>query len=74
MSIFTLANALKFLDTAGGMLMRVPEIKSTWDAAVSILKTDDQEVAKAGYADLMAANDEGHARLQAKLAEAEKQP
>lgn len=74
MGIFTLANALKFLDTAGSMLMRVPEIKATWDAAVSVLKTDDQEVAKAGYSDLMAANDEGHARLQAKLAEAEKQP
>lgn len=41
-----------------------------YHAAVTALSPGDQATAKAALADLQADNDEGHARLQAKLEEA----
>jgi hypothetical protein len=50
----------------------LPEFKKVYDQIVGTFKEDDQAVLKDAYADLMAENDEGHARLQKKLDAASK--
>ena len=68
------------LSTYLGTLLRIgkagiaayPEVQSLMKAAVSLLHEKDQASAKEAYNDLIADNDAGHARLQAKLAEASK--
>ncbi len=70
--MFDLSKLLSLLPVVGPVIAAAPEFKSIWDTAVSMLHPADQATAKAAYHDLMADNDEGHARLQAKLAEAAK--
>jgi hypothetical protein len=70
MSMFNLENALKVLRVVGAATAKAPEFKALFDQAVTALHPADQATAKAGYADLIAENDEGHRRLQAKLAAA----
>ena len=67
-----LATLLGVLPVVGPALAAASEFKALYDAGVSLLGDDDQATAKAAYADLIADNDAGHARLQAKLAEAAK--
>lgn len=50
----------------------IPQVKGLIDGVIGTLNPKDQETAKQAYADLMADNDAGFARLDAKLAEAEK--
>lgn len=63
----TLADALSVLPVVGPGIAAAREFKAIWDAAVETLNPTDQDTAKAGYDDLMAENDEGFARLDAKL-------
>lgn len=55
-------------------LAEAPEVISLVNGAVTLLHPQDQDAAKAALADLQANNDEGFARLDAKLAAAEKLP
>ncbi len=64
---FNLATALRFLQGVGPVVAALPAVKHVFDVAVATLKPADQEQAKAGYADLIADNDDGHRRLQEKL-------
>lgn len=65
-----LLTILKALDTIGPVLAALPEVKALIETAAAMLDEDDQATAKEALADLIADNDEGHARLQAKLAKA----
>lgn len=67
-----LLKILRALPVIGPVLVAVPEVKDLIDGAISMLHPADQTTAKAALADLMAENDEGHARLQEKLAAAAK--
>lgn len=67
-----LETILRSLPVVGPIVAAAPEFKALFDAAVAALAPSDQATAKEAYADLIADNDEGHARLQAKLAEAAK--
>jgi hypothetical protein len=67
---FNLTDILKLLPAVGPVVAALPEFKKIYDDIVGTFKEQDQEVLREAYADLMAENDEGHARLQAKLAEA----
>lgn len=67
-----LETILRSLPAVGPVVAALPEFKGLFDAAVAALNPTDQDTAKEAYADLIADNDEGHARLQAKLAEAAK--
>lgn len=67
-----LETILRSLPVVGPVLAAAPEFKALYDAAVAALNPTDQDTAKEAYADLIADNDAGHARLQAKLAEAAK--
>lgn len=62
----------KLLSAVGPALAAAPKFKEVWDSFVMLAKPADQAVLKQTYSDLMAENDEGFARLDAKLAEAEK--
>lgn len=53
-------------------LQHAPEIMEMASTAITLLRPQDQDTAKAALADLRADNAEGFARLDAKLAEAEK--
>lgn len=68
--MFNLSSILKLLPVVGPVVAALPEFKAVYDQIVSTFSTKDQAVLKDAYEDLMADNDEGHARLQAKLAEA----
>ena len=70
--MFGLPTLLGLLTKVPAVIARLPEFKATFDAAKSLLSGDDQAIASEAYEDLMAENDAGHARLQAKLAEAAK--
>lgn len=70
--MFDLKSILGLLPAVGPVVAALPEFKKVYDQIVGTFKEDDQEVLKSAYADIMADNDEGHARLQAKLAEAAK--
>lgn len=48
----------------------LPAVKRLYDAGVSLLSEKDQATAQEAYADLIADNDDGHRRLQEKLAAA----
>ncbi|WP_375194630.1 hypothetical protein [Sphingobium sp.] len=62
--------ALNLLQIIGPIVARAPEFIALYEAAIAMLNADDQAVAKEALADIQADNDEGHARLQAKLAAA----
>lgn len=64
------ATLLRALPVVGPVVAALPEFKKLFDGVVDLLDEDDQAAAKEAYADLIADNDEGHARLQAKLAAA----
>ena len=68
MQLFDLC--LKLLPAVGSVVARLPEFKDTFDRIVESFGENDQDTLKAAYADLIADNDEGHARLQEKLARA----
>lgn len=68
--MFNLSSILKLLPAVGPVVAALPEFKAVYDQIVGTFATKDQAVLKDAYEDLMADNDEGHARLQAKLAEA----
>lgn len=67
MNISTVLNLLLII---GPIVARAPEFIALYEAAIATLNADDQAVAKEALADIQADNDEGHARLQAKLAAA----
>ena len=70
--MFDLTSILKLLPAVGPAVAALPEFKKVFDQIVGTFKERDQTVLKAAYEDIMADNDAGHARLQSKLAEAEK--
>lgn len=63
---------LGLLKAVPAAVAMIPEFKKIFDDLVGNLKQPDQAVAKEAYQDLIADNAEGFARLDAKLAEAEK--
>lgn len=65
-----LATFLRAAQTIGPILASVPAVKHVLDAAMALLDEPDQATAKEAYADLIADNDDGHRRLQEKLAAA----
>ena len=67
---FNLSSILQLLPAVGPVVAALPEFKKVFDDIVGTFKEQDQDVLREAYDDLMAENDEGHARLQAKLAEA----
>ena len=69
---FDLSTMLGLLPAIGPVVAAIPQFKAIFDQIVDTFDEDDQVVLKDAYADLMADNDEGHARLQAKLAAAVK--
>lgn len=64
------ADLLKLLPVVGPAVAAAPEFKKVFDRIVATFDATDQAVLKEGYADLMLENDEGHRRLQQKLADA----
>lgn len=67
--MFDLATAIKAMQGIGSVALQLPAVKHMVDAAIMGLKTDDQDKARDVYHDLIADNADGHARVQAKLAE-----
>lgn len=65
-----LLKLLEILATARPVIAAAPEFVALFEAARELLDPEDQETAKEALADIQADNDEGHARLQAKLAAA----
>jgi hypothetical protein len=65
-----LSTLLNLLRQAGPVLAKAPEFIKVYEAASQLLHPADQVTAKAALADIQADNDEGHRRLQAKLAAA----
>ncbi|EQA97267.1 hypothetical protein [Sphingobium sp. HDIP04] len=65
MNISTLLNVLPVV---GPVIAKAPEFVALYQAAASLLNDPDQATAKEALADIQVDNDEGHARLQAKLA------
>jgi len=65
-----LTKLLAVLPVIGPIASRAPEFVALFSAVVEMLNPDDQATAKAALADAQADNDEGHARLQEKLAAA----
>ena len=65
-----LGKLIELLPIVGPALARAEEFTRWWDEVTAALNPADQATAKAALADIQADNDEGHARLQAKLAEA----
>lgn len=72
MNGFSLEQAIKAMQGIGAVALQLPAVAAMVNAAIASLKTDDQAVAKDAYHDLIADNADGHARVQAKLAEAAK--
>lgn len=70
--MFNLDTILKALPVVGPLVAAAPEFRDLFNMAVQVLHPKDQETAKAAYAAAIADNDEGHDRLQRKLAEAAK--
>lgn len=65
-----LTKLLAVLPVVGPAIAAAPEFIALFEAARALLSADDQATAQEALADLQADNDEGHARLQAKLAAA----
>lgn len=70
--MFDLTSILKLLPVVGPVAAALPEFKAVYDQIVSTFHEHDQGVLREAYADLIADNDVGHARLQDKLAAAAK--
>lgn len=68
--MFDLASILKLLPAVGPVVASLPEFKKVYDDIVATFKEKDQAVLREAYEDLKAGNDEGYARLDAKLAAA----
>lgn len=67
-----LSTFLRAAQSLGPALSVLPAVRQVLDVAVATLGATDQAVAKEALADLIADNDDGHARLQAKLEAASK--
>lgn len=67
-----LLKLLNVLPVVGPVIARAPAFIDLFNTAKAMLSPEDQETAKEALADIQAENDEGHARLQAKLAAAAK--
>lgn len=65
-----LSKLLKVLEIVGPAIAKAPEFIALYNEAMAALNPADQAMAKQALADIQADNDAGHARLQAKLAEA----
>lgn len=65
-------SVLKLLPAIGAVKAALPEFQAVFEQIVGMFGERDQAVLRAAYLDLMADNDTGHARLQAKLADAAK--
>jgi hypothetical protein len=62
-----LTDYLKALRAAAAIVPYVREVRAVFEAASSLLKGEDQDAAKEALHDLANENDEGFARLDAKL-------
>lgn len=69
---FDLSTVLGLLPAIGPVVAAIPQFKAVFGQIVDTFDEDDQATLKEAYADLIADNDEGHARLQAKLSAAAK--
>ena len=69
MNILTILN---MLPAVGPVIAKLPAFVSFFHEAIASMKPADQETAKSALADIQADNDEGHRRLQEKLADAAK--
>lgn len=67
-----LTKLLALLPVVGPVIARAPEFIEVFNDFRDMLDPADQETAKQALADIQAENDEGHARLQAKLRDAAK--
>jgi hypothetical protein len=67
-----LSKVLGLLPIVGPIVAKAPAFIEWYNQAAAALKPADQETARQALADIQADNDEGHARLQRKLAEAAK--
>lgn len=67
-----LSTLLNVLSVVGPAIARADEFVALYHEAVAALHPQDQATAKAALSDIQADNDEGHARLQEKLAAAAK--
>ena len=65
-----LTTLLGVLPVVGPVIAHAPEFIALFNLAKDALSADDQATAQEALADIQADNDEGHARLQAKLAAA----
>lgn len=68
--MFDLKSVLAMLPAVGPVVAAAPAFKKVYDQIVGTFATKDQAVLKEAYADVVADNDEGHERLQEKLASA----
>lgn len=68
-----ITSILALLPAVGPVVAALPQFKKVFDEIVDTFKEDDQATLKEAYEDVMADNDEGHARLKAKLQAASKQ-
>lgn len=71
---FDVLDLLKLLPMVGSVVAQGVAFKERFEELLGDQSPDDQETLKAAYQDLIAENDEGHARLQAKLAAAALNP
>jgi hypothetical protein len=62
-----LSSTLKLLTAVGPVVARLPEFAAIYKELVATFSTSDQARLNKAYADLVAENDQGHARLQDKL-------
>jgi hypothetical protein len=67
-----LTTILKLLPVVGPVVAKTAEFVEWYHEASSALHPVDQRTAKDALADIQADNDEGHARLQHKLASAQR--
>ena len=58
---------LALLQIVGPAIARAPEFIALYQSAMDTLDLKDQATTREALADIQADNDEGHARLQAKL-------
>lgn len=70
MAIISLANVLTAISVVGKAVAATAEFRDRFEELLSSHSEADQDTLRDALADLMADNDEGHARLQAKLAAA----
>lgn len=68
--MFDLETFIRAAQVLGPVIAQTPAVAQVLEQARKALAPSDQETAKEALADLIADNDDGHARLQQKLAEA----